>query len=148
VSTGECKEELREHDHVVECIAWAPECAVPFVSEAANIDIKKVQKPGPFVISGSRDKTIKLWDVSTGQCLFTLVGHDNWVRGLIFHPSGKYILSGADDKTLRIWDVKNKRNSKTLDAHQHFVTSLDFSKTAPFVITGSVDLTVKVWECR
>lgn len=52
------------------------------------------------------------------------VGHDNWVRGLLFHPSGKYIVSVADDKTIRVWDVKNKRNSKTLEAHQHFVTSL------------------------
>ena len=52
------------------------------------------------------------------------VGHDNWVRGLVFHPGGKYIVSASDDKTLRIWDIANKRNSKTLDAHQHFVTSL------------------------
>jgi len=52
------------------------------------------------------------------------VGHDNWVRGLLFHPSGKYIVSVADDKTIRVWDVKNKRNCKTLEAHQHFVTSL------------------------
>ena len=54
----------------------------------------------------------------------TQVGHDNWVRGLVFHPGGKYILSASDDKTLRLWDIKNKRNNKTLEAHQHFVTSL------------------------
>ena len=35
--------------------------------------VKKVQLPGPYVITGSRDKSIKLWDVSTAQCLFTLV---------------------------------------------------------------------------
>jgi len=35
--------------------------------------VKKVQLPGPYVITGSRDKNIKLWDVSTAQCLFTLV---------------------------------------------------------------------------
>jgi len=35
--------------------------------------VKKVQLPGPYVITGSRDKSIKLWDVSSGQCLFTLV---------------------------------------------------------------------------
>ena len=52
------------------------------------------------------------------------VGHDNWVRGLVFHAGGKFIVSAADDKTLRIWDIKNKRNSKTLEAHSHFVTSL------------------------
>ena len=52
------------------------------------------------------------------------VGHNNWVRGIRFHPGGKYILSASDDKTLRVWDIANKRNSKTIEAHSHFVTSL------------------------
>ena len=148
VATRECKEELREHDHVVECIAWAPEHAHESILEAAGNEVKKNDRSGPFLISGSRDKTIKLWDISIGLCLFTLVGHDNWVRGLLFHPGGKFIVSVSDDKTLRIWDIKNKRNMKTLEAHQHFVTSLDFHKSGPYVITGSVDEYVKVWECR
>ena len=157
--------------------------------------------PGPFIISGSRDKTIRLWDALTGACLFTLVrgalyleppfpatetlhslvcmgccdwqvactmtftvlcfmcmsldmgihlftptmlhhtptvmyhvslsphdhqsGHDNWVRGLQFHPGGgKVILSCSDDKTIRVWDYKNRRCQKTLEAHAHFATSI------------------------
>ena len=80
---------------------------------------------GPFLASGSRDKTIKVWDVSVGVCLFTLIGHDNWVRGLAWHPGGKYIISCSDDKTIRVWDITNKRLSKTLEsAHSHFCTSL------------------------
>ncbi|XP_033119059.1 lissencephaly-1 homolog [Anneissia japonica] len=148
VSSKECKAELREHDHVVECIAWAPECAHPVINEAIGAEIKKGGRSGPYLISGSRDKTIKMWDVSAGICIMTLVGHDNWVRGILFHPGGKYIMSAADDKTLKVWDYKNKRCSKTLEAHDHFTTSLDFHKTAPYVISGSVDLTLKVWECR
>lgn len=66
----------------------------------------------------------QIWDVGVGLCLFTLVGHDNWVRGLLVHPGGKYILSASDDKTVRMWDIKNKRCQKTLDAHSHFCTSL------------------------
>lgn len=62
---------------------------------------------------------------SLEQCLFvSQVGHDNWVRGILFHPGGKFIVTCADDKTLRIWDYKNKRCMKTLCAHEHFVTSL------------------------
>ncbi|KAA0702027.1 Lissencephaly-1 -like protein A [Triplophysa tibetana] len=148
VASKECKAELREHEHVVECISWAPESAHPTILEATGSETKKSGKPGPFLLSGSRDKTIKMWDVSTGMCLMTLVGHDNWVRGVLVHPGGKFIMSCADDKTLRIWDYKNKRCMKTLSAHEHFVTSLDFHKSAPYVITGSVDQTVKVWECR
>lgn len=148
VATKDCKAELREHEHVVECLAWAPEISHPAIQEAAGTDMKKGGRSGPFLISGSRDKTIKMWDISTSLCLFTLVGHDNWVRGLVFHPGGHYIISASDDKTLRVWDIKNRRNHKTLTGHQHFVTSLDMHKTAPYVISGSVDQTVKVWECR
>ncbi len=76
-------------------------------------------------MSGSRDKTIKVWDVSVGLCLFTLIGHDNWVRGVCWHPGGKYIVSASDDKTIRVWDIVNKRLNKTLEnAHSHFCTSL------------------------
>lgn len=39
VATKECKAELREHDHVVECVAWAPESAAPAINEAAGTDV-------------------------------------------------------------------------------------------------------------
>lgn len=151
VGTKECKLELREHDHVVECVAWAPAHAQ--LCGAAGDSNRRpgaggAQGTGPFLVSGSRDKTIKVWDVSTGLALFTLVGHDNWVRGVKFHPGGKYLLSASDDKTLRVWELAHQRCCKTLDAHSHFCTSLDFHRTAPYVVTGSVDQTVKVWECR
>ncbi|CAB1348926.1 unnamed protein product, partial [Coregonus sp. 'balchen'] len=111
VASKECKAELREHEHVVECISWAPESAHPTILEATGSESKKSGKPGPFLLSGSRDKTIKMWDVSIGMCLMTL-----------------FILSCADDKTLRIWDYKNKRCMKTLSAHEHFVTSLEVQR--------------------
>lgn len=52
------KAELREHDHTVECIAWAPEEANSAINEAAGGDNKKGAHQGPFLASGSRDKTI------------------------------------------------------------------------------------------
>lgn len=66
----------------------------------------------------------QVWDISTGVCLFTFIGHDNWVRGVVFHPGGKYIISASDDKTLRIWDIRNIRCFKKLEAHLHFCTCL------------------------
>lgn len=160
-STNHIRCKLKDHDHTVECIAWAPESAHCNVLEAASPSTMNNQQQnksdrttaassvsGPFLISGSRDKTIKVWDVNVGSCLFTLIGHDNWVRGVCWHPGGKYIISVSDDKTLRIWDIVNKRCHKTVEAHSHFCTSLDFHSKGPFVVTGSVDQSVKIWECR
>ncbi|VDM95091.1 unnamed protein product [Thelazia callipaeda] len=159
-SSKECKMQFFDHEHVVECIQWAPEIAHRYIAEAEqdnslqiNGDAKKGEilvppKIGPVLVSGSRDRMIKFFDISAGCCLFTLIGHDNWVRGLRFHPAGKYLLSVADDKTLRVWSISHKRCTKTLDAHKHFVSSLDFHQTLPYVVTSSVDMTIKVWECR
>ncbi|VEN63023.1 unnamed protein product [Callosobruchus maculatus] len=124
VATKECRVELRAHDHVVECVAWAPDASAAPINEAAGADNRKGAHRGPFLASGSRDKTIRIWDVGAGVALFVLVGHDNWVRGLAFHPGGKFLVSASDDKTLRVWDLRNKRCMKVLDAHKHFCTSV------------------------
>lgn len=52
--------ELRDHDHVVECVAWAPESATVPINEAAGHDNRKGAHLGPFLASGSRDKTIRV----------------------------------------------------------------------------------------
>ncbi|KRZ61172.1 Lissencephaly-1 -like protein [Trichinella nativa] len=148
VATKECKAELRDHDHVVECVCWANDSVIPHINEGTANGAAALQRQGPFLASGSRDKTIKVWDVSIGVCLFTLSDHDNWIRCLRFHPRGKYLLSVSDDKTMRIWSIAGRRCQKTIEAHNHFVTSLDFHETAPYVVTSSVDQSVKVWECR
>ena len=59
-ASKECKAELRDHDHVVECIAWAPDNASSAINEAAGADNKKGAHAGPFLVSGSRDKTLKV----------------------------------------------------------------------------------------
>jgi platelet-activating factor acetylhydrolase IB subunit alpha len=67
-----------------------------------------------------------------------LVGHDNWVSGLVFHPGGKYLFSVADDKTLRCWDLSDGgRCVKVLaDAHGQFITCL---RWAPGIVKKAVD---------
>lgn len=60
VATRECKLELREHDHVVECVAWAPETAAAAINEAVGADNRVGAHEGPFLVSGSRDKTLKV----------------------------------------------------------------------------------------
>ncbi|KAF9890780.1 protein with putative role during mitosis [Aspergillus nanangensis] len=110
------------HEHVVECCAIAPQTSYQNLAQLAGL--KKLSSSGSaeFMATGSRDKTIKLWD-ARGTCFMTLVGHDGWVHAIVFHPGGRYLLSVSDDKTLRCWDLSREgRCVKTLrDIHESFV---------------------------
>jgi len=70
---------------VVECIAWAPESAGIYISESvSNGGIETQKRSGPYLVSGARDKTIRMWDVTNGLCLFILVNYKNLIFLLFF----------------------------------------------------------------
>jgi platelet-activating factor acetylhydrolase IB subunit alpha len=132
-NTGEVKITFLGHEHYLECVAFAPSSAYVYLASIAGY--KKpppTASSGEFLATGGRDKIIKIWD-NRGTCHKTLVGHDNWVRGLQFHPSGRYLLSVSDDKTIRCWDLSQEGKCvKVVDgAHQHFVSSIRWAPDVP-----------------
>jgi WD40 repeat protein len=48
---------------------------------------------------------VKLWDVSTGECVATLEGHTDAVRSVSFDPSGGRLASGSGDRTVIVWQA-------------------------------------------
>ncbi len=77
---------------------------------------------GKQIVSGSYDKTIRIWDATTGETVAgPLEGHTEGVHSVAYSPDGKHIVSGSYDKTIRIWNTKNK-NFDTMPAHviSHF----------------------------
>ena len=79
------------------------------------------------VVSGSYDKTVRLWDAVTGAALQTLEGHTSWVRSVAFSPDGKQVVSGSDDKTVRLWDAVTGTALQTLEGYTDLVNSAAFS---------------------
>ena len=59
---------------------------------------------GRLLATGSADKTARLWDPATGECLRTLAGHDRGVFGVAFSPDGRLLATGSWDNTARLWD--------------------------------------------
>ncbi|KXX81945.1 Nuclear distribution protein nudF-1 [Madurella mycetomatis] len=101
----ECKLALFGHENFNLCCAFAPPASYPYLARLAGLEkAPPATNSAEFMATGSRDKQVRLWD-GRGNCIKVLAAHDNWVRGLVFHPGGKFLISVADDRTLRCWDL-------------------------------------------
>ena len=101
---------------------------------------------GYKVASGSNDNTVKLWDVTSGECLQTLEGHSRYVTSVSFSPDGTKITSGSADNTVKLWDVTSGEEILSLEGHSDRVSSVSFSPDGSKVASGSFDNTVKLWD--
>lgn len=141
-SNPESKAIMTSHEHFNECCAFAPTTSYQYLAPMAGLTKPpSANSTAEFMATGSRDKTIKLWD-SRGTCFKTLIGHDNWVRALAFHPGGKYLLSVSDDKSLRCWDLTQEGKSvkPLVDVHERFATCLKWAPSIVKETTASTEL--------
>ncbi|KAK0231337.1 dynein regulator [Armillaria fumosa] len=167
-TSGDVKTEFRGHENVVEAAQFCPPHAVAAIRELVALKAPQgaqatAQASIVFAVTAARDKTVKIWDAIRGQCLHTLIGHDDWVRSIVFHPNGQYLLTASDDHSFRIWDLKTGRCTRKVEAHERFVTAMSWGRqvvstqtsdqadpNAPpalvnVIATCSSDQTVKIW---
>jgi platelet-activating factor acetylhydrolase IB subunit alpha len=166
---------LRDHAHDIESVHFSP-ATLTVIETADGRSFKGVAAPGNFLVSASRDKTIKIWETATGQLIATLVrntgecgisllvvvsflysrvcfacvrvqiGHDNWVRAVQFHPNGKYIISVSDDRSIKVWDLKQMKAIKTINDAHAHFVS-SLDFHKNVMATGGVDDMIKIWAC-
>jgi WD40 repeat protein/serine/threonine protein kinase len=117
---------LRGHTDVIRSVAFAPD--------------------GRRFVTGSWDRTARLWDTATGKELLTLKGHPSGISSVAFSPDGQRIVTGGDDQTAKVWDASTGVELFTLRGHSGWIRSVAFSPDGERIVTGSEDHTVKVWD--
>lgn len=101
---------------------------------------------GILIASGSSDKTIKIWNVATGEEEQTLKGHMDEVNAVVFLNDGTLIASGSSDSTVKIWNVATGEEERILEGHTGSVISVVFSNDGELIASGSYDKTVRIWN--
>ncbi|KAH8108482.1 WD40 repeat-like protein [Phellopilus nigrolimitatus] len=98
----------------------------------------------PVLITGSYDRTARVWNLETGTEIRCLRGHSRAVRALQFDEAK--LITGSMDNTIRVWNWRTGKCIRILEGHTEGVVCLNFDCNV--LASGSVDRTVKVWNFR
>jgi WD40 repeat protein/DNA-binding Xre family transcriptional regulator len=148
VQTGECLRTLQGHTNFVSSVTFAPQNTdvAQVGKRVTSYEETQKQQKNQILASGSDDTTVKLWDVSTGECFQTLWGHSSWVNSVTFSPDGRILASGSRDQTVKLWDWHTGECLHTLEGHIHTVKTIAFHPQGTTLASGSDDNTLKLWD--
>ena len=108
-----------------------------------------VSSDGQFALSASWDKTLRLWDLTTGSSVRTFVGHTGDVFSVAFSADNRQIVSAGRDRTIKLWNTMGEcKYTFTDDQHADWVSCVRFSPSAkqPLIVSAGWDKLVKVWN--
>jgi len=107
---------------------------------------------GDRIVSGSKDCTVRVWDVSTGDCLYIFTGHTASVYSVSYSPQGNVVASRGGDRIIRLWGLEDA-DHRSISYESGLIEDMAFSPKGDSVAFGSKDRNVRIWnvapvECR
>jgi len=106
---------------------------------SAVVKTLALSNDGNYLYTGSRDKSIKIWDVETGMEVRTLFGHQHTVNNLSVSGNGKLLASSSADLTVRLWDIVSGELKWTSPESREYMTAVSFSPDGKYLAAGGYD---------
>ncbi len=101
---------------------------------------------GSVLVSGSKDRSIRMWDTAQGGEIGLFAGHDGAVLDLAFSPDGQRLASGASDKKARLWDVQTQEPVRQMAGHADWIVGVDIDPTGRALVTVGRDGKLRIWD--
>ncbi|MCL2115730.1 MAG: DUF4062 domain-containing protein [Methanobrevibacter sp.] len=106
-----------------------------------------------YVVSGSHDGSVRVWDLQTQEEITRLEGHTSVVNSVCFSSDDKYVVSGSGnpfskDNSVRVWDLQTQKEITRLKGHTRGVNSVCFSSDDKYIVSGTGDNSVRVWDLQ
>jgi hypothetical protein len=124
----------------------APIASGPFAGHSEPILAVAISADGKHALSGGEDRTMRLWEVSSGRELQRFEGHQAAVAGVAFSLDGRRAVSASHDRTLRLWDVESGKELRRLIGHTDKVASVAFSADGRRLLSAGQDRTIRLWD--
>ena len=124
--------------------AATPQLKVTFEGHTDGVDSIAFHPDGHTLVSGSRDSTIRLWDIKAGESIAVLQADQ--IRTIAFSPDGTTVASGSYDGAVKLWDVANLSEKAVFSGHTQGLESVAFSPDGRTLASGSQDGTVRLWD--
>ena len=102
-------------------------------------------RDGTRIVTGSADKTARIWDADTGRQLLVLRGHTDTVTGAVFSPDGTRVATASADQTAVLWDIDVIKPIAVMKGHDTALVSVSFSFDGTYIVTADYH-TVRIWE--
>lgn len=104
-----------------------------------------------WMISGSNDKTARIWDLATGKSVRVLPVNCWKVTAVAFSDDSKYAITGCNDGSIKVWEVETGKLIAQVEANGQGIKDLQFSKNKQFVyaaamLKGSSEFGLRVWQ--
>jgi serine/threonine protein kinase len=126
------------------------QCVRTIKAHTSMVYALTISPDGEIIASGSSDRTIKMWQLRTGEKLRQLgrwfTGHSESVWTLAFSPNGQTLASGSWDNTIKLWQVSTGKKIRTINAHPNWVNSVTFSPDGQLLASSCANCTIKLWQ--
>jgi WD40 repeat protein len=109
--------------------------------------IWSIDRYDDLLFTGSYDKTIKIWQLKTGNCLTTIRAHSSWVSSLQYDPQFNMLLSSSWDSTIKLWNIDTLQNSVTFNTQVgNYIYCVRSNLKDGEVIAGTEFKTIDIWD--
>ena len=101
-----------------------------------------------YIITGDNNKTLKIWDIKSGECLKTLQGHNKTISYVLISSNGEYIISADVSNIIKIWNNKSNECLRTIKVHDDNITSIVISENQNKILVICNNYIIKIWDFK